>query len=278
MESERDYVLGTHDAEIERLGLQHRVWLPQASRAWQRAGFTAGQQLVDLGCGPGYAALDLAGIAGPAGSVVAVDRSARFLAHLATQAAARGLHNVHGHELDLDRDPLPVTGADGMWVRWVFSFVSRPRELLLRAAGALRPGGTIVLHEYVDYRAWRLSPRSEAFESFVSEVMASWRESGGEPDIALELPRWLGELGFEVLEMRLLARVARPSDFTWQWPRTFLNVGIERLLELGRIDAAAAEAMRAGFDAAETAPGAFLVAPTVLEIIARKRQGRRRAG
>jgi hypothetical protein len=28
MSHERDYVLGTHDAEIARLGLQHRIWRP----------------------------------------------------------------------------------------------------------------------------------------------------------------------------------------------------------------------------------------------------------
>ena len=28
--AERDYVLGTHDDEIYRLGFQHRVWRPRA--------------------------------------------------------------------------------------------------------------------------------------------------------------------------------------------------------------------------------------------------------
>ena len=28
--------------------------------------------------------------------------------------------------------------------------------------------------------------------------MESWRSSGGEPDVGLDLPRWLEELGFEI--------------------------------------------------------------------------------
>lgn len=28
MMADRDYLLGTHDGELERLGLQHRVWRP----------------------------------------------------------------------------------------------------------------------------------------------------------------------------------------------------------------------------------------------------------
>ena len=271
MDAERDYVLGTHDAEIERLGLQHQVWAAHAARAWERAGFGPGQHLLDLGSGPGYAALDLAALAGPDGRVVAVDRSARFLEHLRTEAKARRLANVVTHEMDLEAGGLPAQGLDGIWARWVFAFVRDPQNLLQRAAAALRPGGAIAIHEYVDYGSWRVSPRSSAFEAFVAEVMASWRAGGGEPDIALELPRWLHELGFEMLPMRPIARVARPGDFTWRWPRTFLEVNLERLRELGRITAAEAREMRSGFASAEAAPGAFMVTPMVLELVARKR-------
>src|SRR5262245_42646751 len=77
--AEREYVLGTKDDEIERLGLQHRVWRPRALDAWRRAGITVGQTVIDVGAGPGHAAIDLAGIVGPLGKVVAVDRSAHFL-------------------------------------------------------------------------------------------------------------------------------------------------------------------------------------------------------
>ncbi len=77
--TEHDYVLGTHDDELIRLGLQHRVWRPRALDVWRRAGFTVGQTLLDVGCGPGYATADLAGIVGDRGQVVAVDRSERFL-------------------------------------------------------------------------------------------------------------------------------------------------------------------------------------------------------
>ena len=67
MADEKDYVLGTHDEEIARLGLQHRVWRPRVLDAWRRAGFTLGQTILDVGCGPGHATLDLAEIVGPRG-------------------------------------------------------------------------------------------------------------------------------------------------------------------------------------------------------------------
>jgi hypothetical protein len=59
MSSARDYVLGTHQAEIDRLGLQHQVWRPHMLDAWSRAGMTRGSKVIDFGAGPGYALLPL---------------------------------------------------------------------------------------------------------------------------------------------------------------------------------------------------------------------------
>src|SRR5258706_12182820 len=102
MAIERDYVLGTHDEEIARLGVQHGVWRALVLAAWRRAGFAAGQTIVDLGCGPGWAALDLADVVGPAGRVIAVDRSRRFLDALPAAARARrgSPISIEGRDLD----------------------------------------------------------------------------------------------------------------------------------------------------------------------------------
>jgi ubiquinone/menaquinone biosynthesis C-methylase UbiE len=76
---ERDYVLGTNDEEIGRLGLQHRVWRDIVLDCWRRARITSGSRVLDVGAGPGYATLDLAEIVGPTGQVVAIERSNRFV-------------------------------------------------------------------------------------------------------------------------------------------------------------------------------------------------------
>jgi hypothetical protein len=40
---ERDYVLGTHEEELERLGVQHQAWRPVVLDCWKQAGVTAGR-------------------------------------------------------------------------------------------------------------------------------------------------------------------------------------------------------------------------------------------
>jgi len=268
---DREYVLGTHDEEIERLGLQHRIWRPRALDAWRRGGFTVGQALLDVGCGPGYATVDLAEIVGASGRVTAVDRSRRFLGHLRASCAARGIAHVDTHEADLALAPLPVRGVDGAWARWVFAFVPRPRALLEHVRDALKPGGVLVAHEYFDYRTWRFSPRCPEHEEFVAAVMAAWRASGGEPDVGLDLPVWMEELGFEVVARRPIIEVARPADFLWHWPKTFLAVNVPHQVAHGTLSPARGAAITAAVAQIEATPGAFVVTPAVLEVIARRR-------
>lgn len=258
-----DYVLGTRDAELARLGLQHRVWRPRALDAWRRAGFTVDQTILDVGCGPGFASADLAEIAG---RVIAIDQSSRFLEFL----RSRGFHNVETHQLDLDRDPLPGADAHGAWVRWVFAFLRHPRELVKRIAASLRHGGLLVIHEYFDYATWRFLQRSDPFENFVATVMRSWRASGGEPDIGRALPGWLEEEGFRIVSMKPIVDVISPADFTWQWPRTFVEVGLDRLVELGEFTTQMAKEVRDEFTRLEATPHVRMTTPAVLEVIAQR--------
>lgn len=268
---ERDYVLGTNDEEILRLALQHRVWRGRALEAWRRAGFSVGQTLIDLGAGPGHATHELAEIVGPKGRVIAIDRSRRFLDCLEAALERRRTRHVETRELDLDRDPLPNVAADGAWCRWVFSFVSRRRELVARVREALRPGGVLVLHEYLDYSTWAYAPRSPEIEAFVQRVEASWRQDGGEPDVGLELPGWLMEQGFEIRWFEPVIHLVHPDNFVWQWARAFLTTAPARLVELGHLTRAEAEAILAAHAALEANPRALLVTPAVAEIIAVRR-------
>jgi SAM-dependent methyltransferase len=267
--TERDYVLGTHDAELERLGLQHHVWRPHALDAWQRAGITVGQTVVVVGAGPGFATQDLAEIVGAGGRVVAVERSGRFLAALRARTTAMGLRNIDTIEADLLDAGLPAMAADAIWCRWVLCFVADPRTALRRMLAMLNEGGVAVFHEYADYRAWRLAPRGPSLERYVEAVMVSWRATGGEPDIALDLPAWLTAEGFKV-DVRPIVYAVPSSSFVWQWPVSFIETGSERLVELGFLTAGEAAAVRREVADAARAPGTLMITPTVLEIIARR--------
>ena len=267
--AERDYVLGTHDAELERLGLQHRLWRSRMLDAWRRARLGPGQTVLDVGAGPGYAALDLAEIVGRTGRVVALERSRRFLDALGARAAARGLAQLEARELDVVTGEFDVEAADAAWCRWVLCFVSDPRAVVRRIGAALKPGGVAVFHEYLDYGAWALSPSCPPHERFVGQVIESWRAEGGEPDVGRLLCGYLLEAGFRIESTQLHAEFIEPGDPFWRWPIAYVEVGAERLVELGRMTAAEACELRAAVRAAESRPETRMLTPPVIEVIAR---------
>ena len=56
----------------------------------------------------------------------------------------------------------------------------------------------------------------------------------------------------------------------WQWPATFIETYLERLVEMGRIDHKFVDEVRAAVTSAEKNPNARMLTPLVLEIIAEK--------
>jgi SAM-dependent methyltransferase len=267
---ETDYVLGTNDEEVDRLGLQHRVWRPVVLDCWRRAGITFGSRVIDIGAGPGYATVDLAELVGPAGEIFAIERSARFLEFAKKACAARGLTNVRFREADLMEESLGKLECDAAWCRWVASFVSSPEKLIHEIAGALRPGGVAIFNEYICYRTLRFAPPRPAMESFVEEVVASWRASGGDPDVALNFPTFFRAAGLRIVEANPRVLTLSPGDYAWQWPASFIEINLARLQELGRVDSNWTEAVRREFREAEADPMTLLNTPMFLEIIARR--------
>jgi len=268
MGTERDYVLGTHDEELARLGLQHRIWRRVALDCWTNAGITLGSRVLDLGAGPGYAAADLAEIVGPTGKVVALERSSNFVRAL--RERARQFSNLEVHEVDLMTDEIPRDSYDYSWCRWVASFVSDPALLVQKLSQVMRPGSKALFHEYAHYLTFRFIPRLPSQERFAQEVEASWKAAGGRADVALDLPGYLAANGFVIRSAIPRIYCVRPKDYMWQWPASFIPIGLDRLQELGRIDAEFAAQVKKDF--AETArnPEARMITPLVLEIIAEK--------
>jgi hypothetical protein len=56
----------------------------------------------------------------------------------------------------------------------------------------------------------------------------------------------------------------------WQWPATFIEIYLARLIEKGRIDQEFADKVRADLASAERNRNALMLTPLVLEIIAEK--------
>lgn len=264
---EGEYILGTDRRELERLGFQHQVWAPDTAALWRDAGFSRGQTLLDVGCGPGYGTLDLAHLVGSGGSVLGLDVSARFLGHLERQAAERGLDQVAVRQGDVGKLDLPAGAFDGAFARWVLCFTPEPEAVIRGVARALRPGGTFAVLDYLDYTAFRVAPGSPAFERVIQATGESFRQAGGDADIARRVPGLMREAGLEVRLLRPVSRIAWPGSATWHWPQTFFHSYADQLVELGLLRAEEAQAFREEWNRLASDRSAYLLTATMAAIV-----------
>lgn len=267
---ERDYVLGTHEEEVERLGLQHRIWRSHVLECWQNAGVTVGKRILDVGAGPGYATLDLAEIVGPTGQVTAVERSHNFVHALQERTSVHGLMNVKVHELDLMVDPLPAGDYDFSWCRWVAAFVSNPEVLIQKLSGVLPSGAVAMFHEYGQYDTWRYYPGPPRHKRFRELVVETWTGSGGEPDAAPIVLGLLPKHGFKIRSVRPLIFCVGPQHYMWQWAAEFVDNYLPRLKEQGQVDQQFVQMMQGELAQAANDPNCVMTTPLVLEIVAEK--------
>ena len=257
------YLLGTDPIELERLRLQHELWLPEARRAWHRAGLKPGDRVLDLGAGPGFVALELAREVGPEGRVLGLELSSAYAE--AARAASTGLSQLEVRQHDLCRDPFPREPFDLVWCRWVAMFLGDLDPLLDGLGANLQPGARLVFHEYIHWSSFALHPLGNAVAGFGRAAKASFRAAGGDPDVNRRLPSLLLARGFQLDELRPLCVLGRLGDGVARWLERFVTIYGPELIRRGLWSEAEAAQARAEMAQARQDPGAFWVGPTVME-------------
>src|SRR5204863_8584855 len=130
--------------------------------------------------------------------------------------------------------------------------------------------GMSILHAYVHYGTWHSLPPIPSQEKFRGHVIATSQESGGEPDGAADLPVLLSQNGFMIRSATPHICCVRPTNYMWQWPVTFIEVYLPRLVEMGRIDQTFADKVRADLAGAGENQNALMITHLVVEIVAEK--------
>ncbi|WP_298896027.1 methyltransferase domain-containing protein [uncultured Psychroserpens sp.] len=269
MKEQDAYILGTDQEELHRLGLQHQVWASEAHKGWELAGFTAGQTILDLGCGPGFCSKELAFVVGNSGKVIGIDRSEHFINFLNRINSQYALQ-INAIQADFNDMNLEPNSLDGMYCRWAMAWVPNVKEILEKVKQALKPGGKMVLHEYYDWQTHSIEPRKAGIEKAIAGCLQSFKEQDGEIDIGRELPGIFEDLGMKVTSKRLMSKLATPDNLVWQWPKSFYHSYFPRLVDAGYLSQADVEQALRDFEELEQNKNTTLFCPILIEVIAEK--------
>jgi ubiquinone/menaquinone biosynthesis C-methylase UbiE len=263
------YILGTEQAELHRLGLQHQVWAAEARQGWELGGFRSGQSLLDLGCGPGFCTLELAYMAGQQGRVVGVDQSESYIQFL------QGLTALHGLPVELqncsfDDMQLAANSLDGAFCRWALAWVPNPADIVAKVQDALRPGGRFVVQEYFDWSVFQSEPALPHLKKGIAACYKSMKEQSGDIDVGRKLPQIAEDLGMKVCHTRLIAKLAAPHELTWEWPYSFFLIYLPKVAQRGFLTDAECAAALADLESLSKMPQARIFCPVVMETVLEK--------
>jgi SAM-dependent methyltransferase len=266
-----DYFIGVHAGELERLRDQHAAWKPETEALWARAGFSAGQHLVDLGSGPGFTAFDLGDIVGPSGRVGALDKASPFLRFIDEERRRRCIDNLYTIEADLTQMDGSGEAFDGAFCRFLLAFLVADLDRVLQCVyRSLKPGGVLAAMEYLTLGSTTCSPPIRGFDAHTKAWTAFYRDHGGDTAVGTYLPHKLALAGFAVTHIDCVGGIARPGERWWAWWGRLMDDFGAKLVGEGLMSESELRDLKTDWAAVSRDPGAFIYTPVLLQVVARK--------
>ncbi len=145
-----------------------------AARSMAASGFRPGERVIDIGCGCGASAFDIAEAIGPDGAVTAIDISRPMLAVARERAEALPAPTVDFIEADASIHPFPKGAADAVHSRFGVMFFENRETAFANFARALRPGGRIafICWRRYEINEWIAAPYRAACA--LEEIRPPW--------------------------------------------------------------------------------------------------------
>ncbi|MGE0143054.1 MAG: ArsR/SmtB family transcription factor [Planctomycetota bacterium] len=195
------------DRLLEERALASRRWFDEIGPGWDRLRsvfhddlqraraigrlIPRGLRVADIGTGTGILALELAraGV-----DVVAIDSSPRMLAAASTKLGVGERSHVELREGEATALPLADGEVDAALAHMVLHYVPSPRDAIVEMARVVRPGGRVVVVDFVEDadgrhhdREWMRRDLGMLWEGFEPERIRGWLTAAGLIDVDLEV-------------------------------------------------------------------------------------------
>lgn len=191
----RDVYTHGHHASVVRTHAWRTV---ENSAAYLVPHLADGQQVLDIGSGPGTISIDLARRVRP-GRVIGVDASADIVEQAAGLAASAAIDNVEFRVGDAYALDFADASFDIVHAHQVLQHLARPVDALREFRRVLKPGGILAARD-VDYGGVIWSPDSPGLTRWLELYHDVHAWNGGDPHAGRHLRRYAREAGFADVE------------------------------------------------------------------------------
>ncbi len=191
----RDVYTHGHHASVVRT----HAWRTVENSAAYLVPFLAeGQQILDIGSGPGTISIDLAKRVRP-GTVIGIDESAEIVQQASGLAASAAIENVTFRVGDAYVLDFPDATFDVVHAHQVVQHLARPVDALREFRRVLKPGGIVAARD-VDYGGVIWSPESPELTRWLELYQDVHAWNGGDAHAGRHLRRYAREAGFTEVE------------------------------------------------------------------------------
>jgi SAM-dependent methyltransferase len=157
----------------------------------------AGDRVLDVGCGFGLFAHEIAALAGAGGHVVGIEREAAQIEEGKRLAASESGPRAEIRQGDAYDFPLRSEEwgtFDIAHARFLLEHLERPHDVVNAMVRAVKPGGRIILEDD-DHEALIVYPAVTEFETLWSAYARTYESGGRDPHIGRKLVALLAEAG-----------------------------------------------------------------------------------
>jgi len=266
----KDYFIGVHQKELERLDRQHIAWQPETQQFIQEAGLPNCRSILDLGCGPGFTTFEIAKHC-PNSQITALDKADLYQDYLKfriQQERTTTITPFHADVLALSNHTPLYQGA---FCRWFLAFLIADLPKVLQTIyDKLEVGGTFAAMEYLTLDSFTSAPPYEHFPAYTRAWKDFYLNNGGDSTIGTYLPDLLRQAGFQIESQKCVGGLAPVHHRWWNWWKDAFDDFAPIFVDQGLMTVEEFEGMEKYWKEQSKLGTGFIYSAIILQVVARK--------